>query len=181
MKTLRTERLVLRPLRDEDRAALAALLGDPGRAQYLFSGTAMPPQKAEEFIDRHFTGEDSPNGLGVLVAAGLIRFAGLIPTRCLGQDDCEFGFALRKEAEGHDYATEIGFHQMRYAFAVLGLPRVLALAHPDNEPSVHILEAKLQMRRVASLEATTERGQRIVFCRQKQDGLPRVHGKGWTP
>jgi RimJ/RimL family protein N-acetyltransferase len=177
-----TYRLILRPLRDEDILFITSLLGNENRTKYLFGGTVMEPPQAAAFIKQHFTAEDATIGMGVLATnrqEGLVGFAGIIPTDCLGNRDFEFGFVLSQEAEGNDYATEIGYFQMQYAFETLRLSRILALAHPENSASVHVLRDKLKMTKVSQLGKTAHRGPRIVFCRSKAEGLPKIHGKGW--
>jgi len=135
------------------------------------------------FIDVHFTSENEPTGMGALVdhrSSELVGFAGIIPTSCIGQEEYEFGFAVNEEFRGRRYATEIGCRQIAYALQELGLPRLLALAHPDNRPSLAVLERHLEMVRVATIPATNERGDRDVFCRERRHGIPGIWQYDWT-
>lgn len=175
MKTLISSRLILRPLRSGDIPFLTTLMGSEERTRYLFGGAVMNPEQVMAFIAQRFTAEDAPTGLGILTARRperLIGFAGIIPTGCLGEQDVEFGFTLSQPFERSGFATEIGCCQMQYAFDTLGLDRVLALAHPENKASVHVLRNKLKMTLMSYVEGTTQRGPRLVFCRKKADGLP---------
>lgn len=175
MKTLITRRLTLRPITDEDVPLIMSLLGDEGRNRYLFAGTAMTPERAFALVREYFSGPEDATGMGALIVNRpdrLAGFAGLIPTDCLGADDYEFGFALLAWAEGCNYPAEIGLAQMRYAFDVLKLKRILALAHPENGASLHVLRDKLQMKEVGRWEGDMHRGPRVVFCRCGSDGLP---------
>lgn len=177
MRTLTTNRLVLRPLRDEDIPFITSLLGNENRTKHLFGGTTMGAQQATEFIKQHFTNEDATVGMGVLATKWpecLVGFAGIIPTDCLDNQDLEFGFVLSQAGERNGYATEIGYCQMQYAFDTLHLPRILALAHPGNRASVHILRDKLQMAELSLIGRTEHRGPRIVFCRNRDEGLPKI-------
>ena len=184
MRTLVSRRLTLRPIATEDIPFIVSLLGDEDRTAYLFGGTPVNRKQAEVFIEQYFTAEAAAVGMGVLTANHRERpvgFAGIIPTDCLGGQDFEFGFVLSREAERNDYAAEIGFVQMRYAFETLRLTRILALAHPQNDASVHVLRDKLQMTELAHIGQTAHRGARIIFCRGQAEGLPAIHGQGWSP
>lgn len=184
MKTLISPRLILRPIRSEDIPFVMSLLSSEDRTKHLFSGSTMDPQQALAFITQYFTAEEAVVGMGVLTTnrpERLVGFAGIIPTDCLGHQDFEFGFVLSQQAERNDYAAEIGTFQMHYAFEKLRLSRILALAHPENEPSIHVLRDKLKMTRISQIERTEHRGPRIVFCRYKAEGLPEIRGKGWGP
>jgi RimJ/RimL family protein N-acetyltransferase len=135
----------------------------------------MTPDKAFALIRQYFSGEEEATGMGALVtnqSTGLAGFAGLIPTDCLGAEDFELGFALFAWAEGRNYPAEIGLAQMQYAFDILKLPRILALAHPENGASLHVLRNKLQMEEISRWAGDMHRGPRIVFCRNRSDGLP---------
>jgi RimJ/RimL family protein N-acetyltransferase len=63
----------------------------------------------------------------------------------------EVGWTLRRDCWGKGYATEGAREALRYAFEVLGQPRVISLIHPDNERSIHVAE-----RLGESLEGRTE-------------------------
>ncbi len=181
MKIFVTERLAMRPIHDEDIPLITSLLCDEGRNHYLFAGTAMTPDKALALVRQYFTGEEETAGMGALIiirTGKLAGFAGLIPTNCLGAGDFELGFALFAWAEGNNYPAEIGLAQMQCAFNDLDKPRVLALAHPENAASIHILRDKLQMQEVSRWPGDAHRGPRIVFCRARNDGLPTLKKTG---
>jgi RimJ/RimL family protein N-acetyltransferase len=184
VKTIVSDRLILRPISDGELAFVASLLARNDRTHYLFGGVTMDLQQAARFVNEHFTDEEAPVGMGVLVRKSdrqLVGFAGIIPTSCIdAKDDFEFGFVLSHSADGNAYATEIGYTQMQYAFETLRLTRILALAHPDNGASVRILRDKLKMTEALRLGRTTHRGPRIVFRRCASEGLPKVHGKAWS-
>jgi RimJ/RimL family protein N-acetyltransferase len=52
-------------------------------------------------------------------------------------DDYEIGWHLHPDHWGRGYATEAGAGVMRHAFDA-GLPEVLAVVYPDNEPSKQV-------------------------------------------
>jgi ribosomal-protein-alanine N-acetyltransferase len=175
MRTLTSQRLTLRPLREGEAAEICSLLGDAKTMRHLFAGLAMKQAEALAFIDVHFTSENEPTGMGALVdrhSSALVGFAGIIGTSCIGQEDYEFGFVVKEQFRGRRYATEIGCRQIEYGLHVLGLPRILALVHPANGPSLTVIERHLEMVRVATIPATQERGDREVFCRERCHGIP---------
>ena len=161
---------------------ICSLLGDAKTMSYLFAGRAMNKTEALAFIDVHFTSENEPTGMGVLIdhrSSELVGFAGIIAPSCIGQEDYEFGFVVKEQFRGRRYATEIGCQQIVYGLEVLGLPRILALAHPNNRPSLTVIEKHLEMVRVATIPATHERGDRDVFCRERCHGMPTILQSDW--
>jgi RimJ/RimL family protein N-acetyltransferase len=161
---------------------ICSLLGDAKTMSYLFAGSAMNKTEALAFIDVHFTSENEPTGMGALIdhrSLELVGFAGIIATSCIGQEDYEFGFVVKEQFRGRRYATEIGCQQILYGLEVLRLPRILALAHPNNRPSLTVIESHLEMVRVTTIPATQERGERHVFCRERCHGMPTILQSDW--
>ena len=177
VKTLHSPQLILRPLLKEDREPLVALLGDAAMMAHLLADRPMDRAEARAFLDARFTGEDEPEGLNVLAlraTPGPIGFAGILPTTCMGREGYEFGFAVLPSFQGRGVATQIGCRQMAYAFEELNLPRILALVHPENGPSLTVVERHLGMVCIGTAPASGERGLRRVFCRDRSEGLPTV-------
>ncbi|MDQ5984939.1 MAG: hypothetical protein CSYNP_00637 [Syntrophus sp. SKADARSKE-3] len=183
MKTLTSQRLTLRPLREGEEAVICSLLADVKTMMHLLAGRAMNQAEAHAFIDRYFTSEHESIGMGVLVdhrTSDIAGFAGIIATSCIGQEDYEFGFVVDEKYRGRRYATEIGCLQIAYSLEALGLPRILALVHPDNITSLAVIEEHLELVRIATIPATSDRGDRIVFCRDKYHGMPGICQCDWT-
>ncbi len=63
---------------------------------------------------------------------GLIRRAGL--------DDVDLGYAFLPAYWSKGYALEAATAVRNWGFEVLGLPRIVAIVIPDNQPSIRILE-----------------------------------------
>jgi len=55
-------------------------------------------------------------------------------------DETELGWALRREAWDHGYATEAGGACVEWAFSELGLPYVTAMINRDNRRSIAVAE-----------------------------------------
>jgi [ribosomal protein S5]-alanine N-acetyltransferase len=173
MKTLESERLILRPTQTSDIAALSEMLGDPKIMKYLFGGE--PLAEAENFIREHFSfEEDGGIGMGTLIrkrSEQIVGFAGLIKCLYLGEEDFELGFAIEGLAQESGYATEIGRRQIEFGFGELNCQRLLALVHPENAISLHILKNKLRMKMIGKELETNDRGLRQVLCLERPDYL----------
>jgi RimJ/RimL family protein N-acetyltransferase len=57
-----------------------------------------------------------------------------------GDLEPELGFLFRAEAEGRGYAHEAGSAARGFAFATLGLPRVVSYVAPENSRSIRLVE-----------------------------------------
>ena len=141
--TLRTARLLLRPLRASDRVLFAAINADP---------------KVMEHFPRTSTREESDAGADRIVArmeqqgfglwavevpgiADFIGFIGLNPADAvLGRPVLEVGWRLAAEHWGRGYATEGARASLAHAFDVLGKDEVVSFATTANQRSRHVME-----------------------------------------
>lgn len=143
-ETLRTERLILRPWRDEDLAPFAAMNADPEVARYFVS-TLTPEQsdalarRAIEHFGRHGFGPWAVERAGT---CDFIGFTGLsIPefeavfTPCV-----EIGWRISRKHWGRGYASEAARVAMDYGFEVLGLEEIVAFTVPANAASLRVME-----------------------------------------
>jgi len=173
MKTLMSKRLVLRPVLMSDIPDISKMLADPDTMKYLFGGKPLSERDAEEFVRINFSFvEDEGAGMGTLVerrGGKIVGFAGLKLYTDLGGEDYELGFVI--SAGGRGYATEIGERQIEFGLGELKLGRVLALVHPENKKSLHILRDKLGMKMLRDIEATQNRGPRRVLYVGRSDGV----------
>jgi ribosomal-protein-alanine N-acetyltransferase len=55
-------------------------------------------------------------------------------------DDVELAYRLARPAWGQGIASEAGAALLEHAFGTLGLPRVVAVTYPENQPSQRVLE-----------------------------------------
>jgi len=65
---------------------------------------------------------------------------GLTPQQVEGVTDVEVGYHVRAGQQGHGFATEAAAACHAYARDVLGVPRLIAIIHPDNVPSQRVAE-----------------------------------------
>lgn len=142
--SLRTERLVLRPWRSEDRAPFAAMNADPLVMRH-FPGVLAPAQSDAlvEVIEDHF----GRLGFGlwaveVVGVAPFIGFVGLAPVTFAVPFDERFEVSWRLASAhwGCGYATEAATEVLRAAFGPLGLAGVVSFTIPANRPSTAVME-----------------------------------------
>lgn len=141
---LRTERLVLRPWRDEDLAPFAAMNGDP-RVMEFFPQTYTAEESREGIarIRAHFAVHGF--GLWAVSVAGGSAFAGMIglavPAFQASFTPCvEVGWRLPVEHWGRGYATEGARAALAFGFERLGLPEILSFTTTNNLRSRRVME-----------------------------------------
>jgi RimJ/RimL family protein N-acetyltransferase len=134
--TLRTERLVMRPLREGDRDDVRAVLEDSGFARFLGSDLTQPG-----WVDRMFDRRmafDGPAGMGhwafveddIVVGLGHLR-----PSSELPAGVAEIGWYLGRDHQGRGLATEAATALRDHGLYTLKVPAVWALVHERNEAS----------------------------------------------
>jgi RimJ/RimL family protein N-acetyltransferase len=141
---LRTERLLLRQWRDEDRPAFAALNADPRVMEHFMA----PIDRAESdaFLDRARDGIEARGwGLWAVEPPGggpAIGFVGLNP---VGDEmpmapAVEVGWRLAYEHWGRGYAPEAARRSLRFAFEELELDEVVSFTTVLNDRSRRVME-----------------------------------------
>jgi RimJ/RimL family protein N-acetyltransferase len=141
---LRTERLLLRGWRDEDRDAFAALNADP-RVMEHFAGP-MTRAESDEFVDRIEAGF-AANSFGlwaveVVGEAPFIGFVGLAVPRFQAHftPAVEVGWRLATESWGNGYATEAARASLAHGFDTAGLDEIVSFTVPANRRSRAVME-----------------------------------------
>ena len=137
---LATERLVIRPYREDDAMALHEVFGSPE----VMKWTPSPPSKdVAETTQRlgrtmAFTARQPPGmGLWALERKDSSEFlgrVGLFPVEGKGPE-VEVAYELAPRIWGHGYATEAARALVEYGFGELDLRRIVALILPDNARS----------------------------------------------
>lgn len=142
MTELVTERLELRPWREEDLDAYAAIVGDPEVTRYL-GGTPEDRAAAWRAIAL-FVGHRALRGWTqsavVERATGrLVGRGGLWEPE--GWPGLEVGWMLSRAAWGRGYASELGRGVRDHAFGALGARHLISIIHRDNVRSIRVAEA----------------------------------------
>lgn len=140
--TLSTERLIMRPFRDDDIDAFAEICADPEVMRYLPGGE--PLSRADAWRQMaYIMGHWQLKGFGFWAleekATGrLVGRAGLQHPE--GWPGFEAGWTLGRPYWGNGYATEAARQALRYAFDVLGRDHVISLIRPGNAASIRVAE-----------------------------------------
>ena len=148
--TLRTERLLLRPWRESDRAPFAAMNADPIVMEHFPAVNTRA--ESDTGFDR-IVAKLSAQGFGLWAVeipgvAPFIGFVGLNPADALlGRPVLEIGWRLAAEHWRHGYATEGGRASLAHAFDVLGQDEVVSFTTTANQRSRHVMEKLGLLRR----------------------------------
>jgi RimJ/RimL family protein N-acetyltransferase len=140
---VRTDRLLLRPWREADRAPFAALNADPEVMEH-FPGV-MTREASDAFVDRIEQGwEELGWGLWAVEVPGItpfIGFVGLWRTEIVaGEPLVEVGWRLARPFWGHGYATEAALQALEFGFEVLTLDEIVSFTVPRNARSRAVME-----------------------------------------
>jgi RimJ/RimL family protein N-acetyltransferase len=135
-----TDRLVLRPFRDEDLPSWAELNADPQVMEFL--GPPLTRERSDDIAasaNRRYETE----GIGFLAIerrsdGALLGTAGL-QREPWYPDDLELGWRLARKYWGNGYATEAARSWLDYAFADLELPRVISITDTPNTRSIAVM------------------------------------------
>ena len=141
---IETERLVLREFTLDDLDRLVELRSDPEVNRYLGDQSR---GRVEERL-RCYISLYRSHGFGVWGVVdkaedALIGWSGLMFLD--GTPEVEVGYGVARPFWGQGLMTEAARACLRYGFERAGLPRIVAVAMPENLPSRRIME-KLGMR-----------------------------------
>src|SRR5437762_123061 len=141
---IETSRLHLRPWRDQDLPAFAALNADARVMEFLPSPLTRPESDARaasirEHFDRHGF------GLWAVEIPGVVSFAGFVglsvPTFQAHFTPCvEVGWRLAYEHWGQGYATEAATAAVDFGFTNCGLTEIVSYTVPANHRSRRVME-----------------------------------------
>lgn len=140
--SLSTARLRLRPFREADLEAYAAMCGDAEVMRYIGAGGAVDTDIAWRQM-AIFLGAWALRGHGMWAIeerAGkrLIGRVGFLDPP--GWSGCELGWLLAREAWGHGYAFEAARAARDYGRDAPGLTDLISLIRPDNARSIALAQ-----------------------------------------
>ena len=135
-----TDRLLLRPFREEDLEPWATLNADPEVVTYL--GGPISREESDR-IAHAVNARYESEGWGFLAIErrtdGAFLGAGGFSREQWYPDDLEIGWRLAREYWGHGYATEAASSWLEYGFTTLDLPRVIAVTDTPNTRSIAVM------------------------------------------
>ncbi len=152
---VRTDRLLLRGWRDQDRAPFAALNADPVVMEHFTA--PLSREDSDAFVDfMRLKWAEHGYGLWAAERADTAVFIGFIGLH-LATFDAEFtpavevGWRLARGHWGHGYATEGARASLGYAFDVVRVPEVVSFTAVTNERSWRVME-RLGMQRTGTFD-----------------------------
>jgi RimJ/RimL family protein N-acetyltransferase len=141
--TLRTDRLLLRPFRDEDLAPFAALNSHPAVVEWLGSN---PTRAESDALAARLSAELKVEGWGfwaleVIDGAPFVGMCGLHRVNPVlpSAPAVEVGWRLSPEHWGSGYATEAAAAALGYGFTGAALPEIVAFTARGNERSQAVM------------------------------------------
>jgi RimJ/RimL family protein N-acetyltransferase len=140
--TLETERLVLRPWREEDLGPYAEMCADPAVMRYIGSGRTLERDEAWRQI-AIFLGHWDLRGYGLWAVETKAErsFIGRVGLwRPEGWPGLELGWTLARAHWGNGYATEAGRASMEFAWTRLAAAELISLIQPENAASRRVAE-----------------------------------------
>ena len=148
--TFRVEgpRLYVRPWQPMDREIFVRCFAeDPEMLRYISFGRPWEPSKTDAYFERQ-RGFLARHGccVGAVVLKStdeVVGGAGIQPQDLSG--DFEFAWSIWRAHWGKGYATEAAAALKSYAFEVMALPRIVAIADVPNLASIRIMQ-KIGMR-----------------------------------
>ncbi len=142
--SLRTERLLLRPWRDDDLGAFAAMSADPEVMEFL---RPLPDRMASDAWAQRARQHWHSHGFGqwvveIPVEAG---FAGVVGLAVVAYEAdftpaVEIAWRLARPLWGRGYATKAALAALDYRFVTLGLAEIVAVTVPANARSRRVME-----------------------------------------
>jgi RimJ/RimL family protein N-acetyltransferase len=150
-----TDRLLLRPFRDDDLDAFHAIQRRDDVVRYLYWEPKSRDESNEMLQRRMLQVAIDKEGDGLHLAAelrGTGEMIGHFSLFLASQEHRhgEVGFVMHPDHHGHGYATEGARVMLRLGFEELGLHRIVGRCDARNESSWRLME-RLGMRREAHL------------------------------
>ena len=140
---IRTERLIMRPIRSSDAADMFEYSSDPYVTRYL----TWEPHKDLRFTKNHIKRIERSYREGLFYdwalelkdkhkMIGTCGFTSFV----YNEDSCEIGYVLNPRYHGYLLATEAAKAAVRYAFEMLSARSVFARCMPQNIASRRVMQ-----------------------------------------
>lgn len=143
LRTIETDRLVIRKVERGDAAFMLDLLNQPSFIQFIGDRGVRTLDDARTYIEERALAGYEKNGFGPFAVAikpsgQVVGIVSLLDRDEL--DDVDIGFAFLPDSWRQGFASEATSAVMDFAFSDLGLGRIIAITQPDNITSIKTLE-----------------------------------------
>ena len=143
MIVLQTERLLLSRLSYDDREFIFELVNEPSFKKHIGDKDVNSLEDADRYLREGPIGHYESFGYGLFLVSlkdteAPTGICGLIQREEFDDPDIGFAFLGRHREQG--YANESSRAVLAHGFETLDLRRIIAIADPDNKPSIKLLE-----------------------------------------
>jgi RimJ/RimL family protein N-acetyltransferase len=143
VEVLKTERLVLRHLTEDDAPFILELLNEPGFIDNIGDRGVRDLEGARRYVTEGPGASYQRNGFGLWLTAlrdtgEPVGICGLVKRE--GLEDADIGYAFLQRFWGRGYAREAAQAVLDHAREVIGLPKVVAITTPGNAGSIAVLQ-----------------------------------------
>ena len=160
---LETQRLLLRPFKDADAAAAFEWCGHREAMRYSPNGPDRSVARTQVRLQRYQEHQRAHGFSKWMVldreSGRRIGDAGLM--HMPGTGEIELGYRITPAWWGRGLATEAGEAWLRHGLEALGIPRIIAFAHPNNAASLRVLK-------------------KLDFTFQRMDEMAGMHARVYT-
>jgi RimJ/RimL family protein N-acetyltransferase len=139
---LETERLYLRPFETKDLDMLVPMYSNINVMRFIGTGKTLARTQAEKSIAM-WNEYEKKNGFSnwAIIRKEDNAFIGKCGlSRLPDESDIEISYILDEPYWGMGYATEISKAVLEYGFNRLNFKRIVAMAYPQNSPSIKVIE-----------------------------------------
>ncbi len=141
LEAFATARLTFERLTAGHTTEMRRFQTDPDVMRYI--GGVRTPEQTTAYFDRNLRHWDQHGyGVWVLRELGRSEMAGIGVLRHLlveGENEVETGYGFYPELWGKGYAMEVAAACLDHGFRSVGLDSIVAVTHPDNRASQHVL------------------------------------------
>jgi len=138
---IETPRLLIRPWEAADRPVFTRFVRDPEMMRYISHGKAWDEARIDAYFERQ-RGYLEKHGccVGAVTLKETGRVIGIAGIQPLDNGDYEFAWWIWKDYWNRGLATEASEGLRDFAFRVMRLPRVVAIADVPNRASSRVME-----------------------------------------
>lgn len=143
MKTIETDRLLLRPFTLDDVEASYQVNKDPEVTRYTNDGGVKTKERIQYLIENNVLGDYRKYGFGrfAVVLKEENKFIGFSGLKYLPEFDLvDLGYRFHRDYWGKGFATESGKASLAFGFEELKLSKIIGMVLPENKASIHVLE-----------------------------------------